>query len=98
MTHHQLRLLPHPEEEPFTRSQRLMAEARAAADDHMAQLSAALARVAELAHDVGRGGEAYPAGVRDLAAKISGDAAWCGQTMQTIMHNLGRSPSRPEAE
>ena len=95
---HQLRLLPHPEEDTFSRSQRLMSEARSAANDHVAELTAALARVADLANDVGRGGDVYPVGVRDLAAKIGVDAAWCGQTMRTIMHNLSRWPVHPEAE
>ena len=74
------------------RSQRLMAEARAAADEQVAVLQHTLIAVAQLAIDVGQGGDVYPAGVRDLAAKIAGDAAWCAQTMQSILKNTGRTP------
>ena len=92
----QLRLMPPPVEGPHDRAQRLMAEARLAADDQVADLQRTLFRVAELAADVGQGGDVYPVGVRDLAAKISDDAAWCGQTMQSIMRNVGRATVQPD--
>lgn len=87
----QLRLLPPPVEGPHGRSQRLMTEARLAAEEQIVELQQALFRVAELAGDVGQGGDVYPVGVRDLSAKIADDAAWCGQTMQAIMRSLGRT-------
>ena len=86
----QLRLTPPAIEGSHDRSQRLMSEARQAADAQVIDLRHALQRVAELAADVGQGGDVYPVGVRDLAAKIANDAAWCGQTMQSIMRKVGR--------
>ena len=87
----QLRLLPPPVESAHRKSQRLLAEAKAAADEQVVLLQRALFVVAELAADVGQGGDVYPVGVQDLAVKIAADAAWCGQTMQAIMKNTGRA-------
>ena len=92
----QLRLLPHHVESAHRRSQRLMAEARQAADDQIADLRRVLGLLAELANDVGQGGDVYPVGVRDLAAKIAGDAAWCGLTIQVIMRHTGRAPAQEQ--
>ena len=91
-----MRLLPAPES-AHGKSQRLWAEARVAADDHVALLQRALTIVADLAGDVGQGGEVYPPGVRELAAKIAGDAAWCAATMHSIMRSVGRTPNTPSS-
>lgn len=92
-------LIPHPgpTERPHARAQRLLNEARAAADEQVQALEQALVVVAQLAHDVGLGGDVYPPGVRDIAKRISGDAAWCAQTLDSIMtHSWGRKPTVPE--
>lgn len=82
-----------PPERPHVRAQRLLAEARAAADEQVQQLEQALVVVAQLSADVGQGGDVYPPGVRDIAKRISGDAAWCAQTLDSIMmHASGRKP------
>lgn len=86
--------LPAPSTEgAHNRAMRLMAEARAAADEQVAALERALSLVAILSTDVSEGGDAYPPGVRDIAKKISGDAMWCAQTLDSIMnHAAGRRP------
>ena len=84
----ELKLLPSPKSEsPHVRALRLMGEARAAADEQVRQLETALALVAGLSADVAEGGDAYPPGVRDIAKRISGDAAWCAQTLDSIMNH-----------
>ena len=83
-------LVPHPAaERPHVKAQRLMAEARAAADEQVRQLEQALLVVAHLSADVGLGGDVYPPGVRDVAKRISGDAGWCAQTLDSIMTHAG---------
>ncbi len=87
-----------PTEGAHRRAMRLMAEARAAADEQVAALERALSLVAMLSADVSEGGEAYPPGVRDIAKKISGDALWCAQTMDSIMnHAAGRRAAAMDA-
>lgn len=88
----ELKLLPSPRTEtPHARALRLMVEAKAAADEQVRALEQALALVAGLSADVAEGGEVYPPGVRDIAKRITGDAAWCAQTLDTIMnHAAGR--------
>ena len=86
-------LPPAPSEGAHRRAMRLMAEARRAADEQVLALERALATVAILSGEVSEGGEAYPPGVRDIAKKIAGDAAWCAQTLDSIMsHAAGRRP------
>ena len=88
----ELKLLPSPKvESPHRRALRLMAEARTAADEQVRALEQALSLVATLSADVSEGGEAYPPGVRDIAKRVSGDAVWCAQTLDSIMnHAAGR--------
>lgn len=93
----ELTYLPAPEP-AHRRAMRLLAEARAAADEHVQSLEHALALVATLSAEVSEGGDAYPVGVRDIAKKISGDAVWCAQTLDTIMsHAAGRKTPLQDA-
>ena len=86
-----------PAERPHVRAQRLLAEARSAADEQVQQLEQALVMVAQLSADVGQGGDVYPPGVRDIAKRSAGDAAWCAQTLDSIMtHAAGRKSPPPE--
>lgn len=85
-----------PQERAHQRAQRLMAEAKTAADEQVLQLERALALVAELSSDVAEGGEVYPVGVRDISKKIAGDAMWCAQTLGSIMNQTtARRPPAP---
>jgi hypothetical protein len=52
------------------RVKRLQAEARALAREHVSELQARLADVGELAAQIAAGGEAYPAGVREIARRL----------------------------
>lgn len=81
---------PAPEAESLARrAHRLLAEAREAANGQVALLEEALVSVYSLASEVADGGEVYPVGVRDLARKAAEDAAWCAQTMGSIMIGAG---------
>lgn len=55
------------------RVKRLQAEARGLAHEHIAALVAALHEAEVLAAEIAQGGEAYPAGVRDIARRLADD-------------------------
>jgi hypothetical protein len=81
-----LTLVPTPQETPALRARRLMAEARAAAQEQIISLEEALAQVVELAEQIAEGGDLYPVGVRDLCRKLAGESVWTNQTLQAILH------------
>ncbi len=81
-----LTLVPTPQETPALRARRLMAEARAAAQEQVLSLEDALSQVVELAEQIAEGGDLYPVGVRDLCRKLAGDSVWTNQTLQAILH------------
>jgi hypothetical protein len=89
MSGSQFQVLSAPTESCAQRARRLQAEARAAAVEHIEMLEKTLAQVAQLAAEIGVGGDAYPPGARDLAARLTGDAAWCAQTFDAILRHLG---------
>jgi hypothetical protein len=70
------------------RVRRLQAEAKAAARDHVHALTAAIADVERMAAEIAEGGDAYPAGVRDLARRFVDD---CEARVQTIEAIVARS-------
>lgn len=55
------------------RVQKLQAEAKTLAREHVAALDEAMLKVTILALEIADGGEAYPAGVRDLARRLAQD-------------------------
>lgn len=55
------------------RVKRLQAEARGLAHEHIAALVTALHEAEALAAEIAQGGEAYPAGVRDIARRLADD-------------------------
>jgi hypothetical protein len=63
------------------RVRRLQAEAKQLAKDHVFALTAAIAEVERMAAEIAEGGDAYPAGVRDLARRFVDD---CGARVQTL--------------
>lgn len=83
----QLQLVAPATESPAMRVQRLMAEAREAADEQVFALETAMARVVQLAAEVAGGGEAYPAGARDLARRLVEEVEGRRQTLDAIMHH-----------
>lgn len=52
----------------------LQAEAKRLAGDHIDTLRANLLQTQRIADEIARGGEAYPAGVRDIARRLSEDS------------------------
>jgi len=65
--------LMRPAQSPAERVRRLQAEARALALEQVEALDAALATAAALARDIADGGDAYPVGARDMAARLADD-------------------------
>ena len=66
------------------RVRRLQAEAKQLAKDHIHALTAAIADVERMATEIAEGGDAYPAGVRDLARRFAEDAETRVQTLEAI--------------
>lgn len=66
------------------RVRRLQAEARGLAREHVNELTRALLQIETLAAEIAAGGEAYPAGIRDLARRLAEDMAVKSQTIAAI--------------
>jgi hypothetical protein len=66
------------------RVRKLQAEAKQLAKDHIHALTAAITDAERLACEIAEGGEAYPAGVRDLARRFAEDAGTRVQTLEAI--------------
>lgn len=67
------------------RIRRLQAEAKSLARDHVLALCAAISEVERMAAEVAEGGDAYPAGVRDLARRFAEDAEARVQTLEAVI-------------
>lgn len=66
------------------RVRKLQAEARQLAKDHIHALTAAMSDVEKMAAEIAEGGDAYPAGVRDLARRFVEDCEARVQTLEAI--------------
>jgi hypothetical protein len=66
----------------------LQAEARRLAGQHVEALAASLVETQRLAAEIAAGGEAYPPGVRDLAARLCEESAAKAQTLAAIMGRI----------
>ncbi len=76
---------------PETTSQRvrrLQTEARMLAREQIEALEKAMAEVAAKAMEIAEGGDAYPAGVRDLANRLAEDLQTRSQSMQVLMARI----------
>lgn len=82
----QLSVVSPSPETPAQRANRLMAEAKAAAQEQITALEQALAQVADLAAQIVDGGDIYPAGVRDLCRRMADEAVWKTQTLDAILN------------
>ncbi len=71
------------------RVQRLQAEARLLAREEIERLDRDLRRLVDQARAVAEGGEAYPAGIRELAGRISVDTAQRAEILRVL---LDRAP------
>jgi hypothetical protein len=67
------------------RIRRLQAEAQNLARDHLSDLERALETVTSLAAEIADGGDAYPAGARDLCRRLAEDASWRANTLSVIV-------------
>ena len=72
------------------RVKRLMAEARGAAREQVVELEAVLARAALLSAEVAGGGDAYPAGVRDVCERLAAEIESRAQQIAAITRNGSR--------
>lgn len=70
-----------PDQALSVRIRALQAEAKGLAREHITALEVAMTDVERLAAEIADGGEAYPAGVRDIARRIAED---CGLKVATI--------------
>ena len=77
-------LTPSKTETVAERVRKLQAEAKQLAKDHIHALTAAMAEVEVMAAEIAEGGDAYPAGVRDLARRFAEDADARVQTLEAI--------------
>ncbi len=71
------------------RVQRLQAEARMLAREEMERLERDMRRLAEQARIIADGGEAYPAGVRELTGRISVETKQRAEILQALLQRLG---------
>ncbi len=70
------------------RVQRLQSEARQLARDHVRSLMQAIDDAAGIAQEVSMGGDAYPAGIRDLAARFVDDSASRLGNLESLLGKL----------
>lgn len=73
-----------PSDSPAARAQRLYAEARGAAMEQIRAVEDSLSRAIVLAGEVAEGGDVYPAGVRDLARRLSEDLSGRLSTLESL--------------
>jgi hypothetical protein len=67
------------------RVQRLQAEAKQLAKDHVRALTTAMVSLEELAAEIADGGDAYAPGVRDVARRLVEDLDSRVQTLEAIV-------------
>lgn len=72
------------------RVKRLQAEAHMLAREEVEALEAQLRAAAAKAAGIAKGGEAYPAGVRELAERLADDLEGRVQTLQAIVERTWR--------
>lgn len=67
------------------RVKRLQEEARLLAREEIERLDRDLRRLAEQARTIAEGGEAYPAGIRELAGRIGVDTAQRAEILRALL-------------
>lgn len=71
------------------RVKRLQAEAKSLAKEHVRDLMASVATTQRLAAEIAEGGDAYPAGARDLCRRMVEDLDSRVQTLEVIVAKAG---------
>jgi hypothetical protein len=82
----ELRSLKRVTETVTERVQRLQREARELACDQVEALARDMTAVSEAAAEIAAGGDAYPAGVREMASRLAEDLPQKVQIILTILH------------
>lgn len=77
-----------PDQALSARIRALQAEARGLAREHIAALEAAMGQVERLAAEIAEGGDAYPAGVRDIARRVAEDCNLKVSTIEAITERV----------
>ena len=72
------------------RVQRLQHEAHLLAREQVEALEVQLNAVAAVAAEIAQGGEAYPAGVREMAERIAADLPVRAQSLQAVLERTWR--------
>lgn len=67
------------------RVRRLQAEAEQLAREHIGMFTASLVQTQHIAEEIALGGEAYPAGVRDIAQRLAEESRAKAQTLEAIL-------------
>lgn len=67
------------------RIQTLQDEARGLAQDHVNAFIKALREIERMGNDIAKGGEAYPVGVREIAARLAEDCAPKALSISVLM-------------
>ena len=71
------------------RVKRLQLEAHALALEEIEQFEKLLTQAADKAKDIASGGDAYPVGVREIAARLAADLPVRAETIRTIVGRVG---------
>jgi hypothetical protein len=67
------------------RIRRLQTEAEQLAREHICAFAASLAQTQRIAQEIAQGGEAYPAGVREIARQLAEESQAKAQTLAAIL-------------
>ena len=81
--------LMRPPETNAERVKRLQLEAHALALEEIEQLERLLMQAAEKAKEIAAGGDAYPVGAREIAARLAADLPTKAETIRTIVGRIG---------
>lgn len=79
-----LKIVPPKTETVAERVRRLQSEAKQLAKDHVRALSTAMVELEQLAAEISEGGDAYSAGVREVARQLAEDLDSRVQTLEAI--------------
>jgi hypothetical protein len=77
-----------PPETTADRVRRLQLEARGLALEQVETLEAALLKAAAIAGEIAEGGDAYPVGAREIAARLASDLPSKAETIRVIVARL----------
>jgi hypothetical protein len=75
-------------ETPAERIKRLQVEAKVLAREEITSLERAMKDLAHMAREMAAGGDAYPAGVREMASRLAEDLEMRAQSMDALMERV----------